>query len=1055
MGNLHSTTADKAPFYPLTSVQQVIWLDQMLVPESPCYSLGAILEIDGTFDHGILESVFNEIANANDTLRLVVCYEAGDVRQQVLPSVKIALDYVDFSSREDTREAARKHMQACFDTPLKLNGELLWKVRLVRESDERVYLMHWYHHIIIDGTSVSLICQDVADLYNRRMQGDATPLASGLSYLEFLNEDQEYLASLRYERDARYWRHRFTVAPPPLFAPSDRRHALTTPSNGKVLLTIERSRYEALNMLGREFGCTITHVMVAVMALYFARVRGVGEIVIGVPVHNRASARKKRALGAFASVIPLGIPVDRYVSFASLMTSVAREMQRCYRHQRFPIADINRLLNLIQSGRHQAFDVIFSLEAFTTDIYFENTKLSVDAIRHRFEQTPLAVHLQDYHAGAHVSMEFNYDSTRLDQSEMENIRRHIELLITSVLTEGSSCRVGRLSWLTDEERHRVLYDLNATAVEHPKGRFLHTLFEQHAEVRPQAIAVMEGGIELSYQALNRRANRLARFLRTQGVVPDSLIAICMERSTAMIVSLLAILKAGGAYLPLDPAYPRERLAFMAEASHALAVLVDAAGQEALSAVASSVTRVNVQDDAALWKRFPEENLHPLELGLTPKHLAYVIYTSGSTGRPKGVMIEHRNLNSLITEMAVFGVRPGDRILQFASMSFDASVGDLVMSLGCGGCLCLADREAIVSGKALLGILHRQRINCMFLPPSAMTLCDPARLPDSVRTIITGGEVLPIQTARNWAGRIRLFNAYGPTENTMLSTFHVCQAMAVGPVPIGRPTANTRIYILDQDMQPVPVGVEGELYIGGDGVARGYLGQPELTTERFLEDPFHGDGEGRMYKTGDLGRWREDGIIEFLGRNDQQVKIRGFRIELGEIESVLGEEAGVQEVVVIVRDEGDTGAQLVAYYTGAASPAAEALRERAKSRLPGYMVPSAYVHLESLPLMPSGKLDRQRLPAPGDGNRAFGMLSYEPPQGAVEELLSRIWNELLKVERIGRRDNFFELGGHSLLAMQLISRLRQEGLHVEIGTLYNAPTLAEVAGNSLRMKEVLL
>ncbi len=1055
MGNFYSTTADKARSYPLTSVQQVIWLDQMLVPESPCYSLGVILEIGGTFDQEILESVFNEVANANDALRLVVCYQAGEVRQQLLPSVKIAMDYVDFSSRDDAREAAGKHMQACFETPFKLNGELLWKVRLVRESDERVYLMHWYHHIIIDGTSVSLICQAIADLYNRRMRGDAAPLASGPSYLEFLTKDQEYLASLRYKRDARYWRHRFPVAPPPLFAPSDGRRTLTTPSSGKVLLTIKRSRYEALNTLAREFGYTITHAMTAVLALYFARARGVDEVIIGVPVHNRAGVRKKHALGVFASVIPLGIPVDRQVSFANLMASVAREMLRCYRHQRFPIADINRLLNLVQSGRHQAFDVIFSLEAFPADLYFGNTKLGVEALRHRFEQTPLAVHLQNYHADAQVLMEFNYDSARFDQGAVEDMRRRIELLITSVLTEGSGCRVGHLSWLTDEERHRVLYDLNATAVEHPKGRFLHTLFEQHAEARPQAIAVMEGDIELSYQALNRRANRLAHFLRTQGVAPDSLIAVCMERSTAMIVSLLAILKAGGAYLPLDPAYPRERLTFMAESSHARAILVDAAGQEALGAVALSVTRVNVQDDATLWKRFPEENLHPLELGLTPKHLAYVIYTSGSTGRPKGVMIEHRNLNSLITEMAVFGVQPGDRILQFASMSFDASVGDLVLSLGYGGCLCLADREAIVPGEALLGTLHRQRINYLFLPPSAMALCDPACLPDSVRTIISGGEALPIQTARNWAGRIRLFNAYGPTENTMLASVHVCLAMAGGPVPIGRPTANTRIYILDRDLQPVPVGVEGELYIGGDGVARGYLGQPELTTERFLEDPFHGNGEGRMYKTGDLGRWREDGNIEFLGRNDQQVKIRGFRIELGEIESVLGGEAGVREVVVIVRDEGDTGAQLVAYYTGTTSPAAEALRARAVLHLPDHMVPSAYVRLDSLPLMPSGKLDRQRLPAPEEDDRALGMLAYEAPQGEAEATLARVWRELLNVERIGRRDNFFELGGHSLLAVQLVSRLRLEGLHVEIGALYNAPTLAEVAGNSLRMKEVLL
>ncbi|MEJ2422948.1 MAG: amino acid adenylation domain-containing protein [Candidatus Thiodiazotropha sp.] len=1037
--------------YALTSVQQVIWMDQMLSHQSPCYNLGAILKIEGPFDKNVLNAAFSDVVNANDALRIVIRSEGNTVRQYVEPNVNVELECVDFSDGADARGHARDHILSLFNAPFKLEGGLLWNAQLVRESETLVYMVNCYHHIIVDGTSVSLICQAIADRYNQYLKNESHDQYSGVSYLKFLRDDQKYLSSSRYEQDAGYWQSRFAIMPSLLFSPSDKSNHVFTNSDSKVLLTIKRIRYRELKALSHKFGCTITHAMTAILVLYFARVSRLDEVVIGMPVHNRSGAHRKRAIGVFASVIPLGVSVDVQMSFDQLMNRVAGEMRRCYRHQRFPIADINRLLRLAQSGRRQLFDVIFSFEEFPVNLNLGETKINVRAIRHRFEQTTLAMHLQDYHLDGDVVMEFNYDPDLLERPLVEDMCQRIDLLISAVLKEGGGCPVGHLSWLRNEERQQVLYGWNATAVDYPKERFFHTLFEQYAKDRPQTIALVEGDTEFSYEVLNQQANRLAHYLRKQGVVPDSLVAICMGRCASMVVSLLATLKAGGGYMPLDPSYPQERLAYMLEDSKPLILLMDSVGERALRDVFLTGYCVNVQTAAALWEGLPADNLSPERVGLRPRHLAYVIYTSGSTGRPKGVMVEHRNLNGLITKAAVFGVQPGDRILQFASLSFDASVGELVMALCNGGCLCLAEREALVPGDALLDTLSQLRVTHIILPPSAMVLCKPEYLPSCVKTVISGGEVLAVRTARSWAKHVGLINAYGPTEITLFATSQLCGPDSSDPVPIGRPVANARIYILDRECQPVPVGGEGEIYIGGDGVVRGYLNRPGLTSERFLPDPFQGHTKCRIYKTGDLGRWCEDGSIEFLGRNDQQVKIRGFRIELGEVEAVLAKVEGVDEAVVAAREDGEAGPRLVAYYLGDEGLEVETLRSTAVHCLPAYMVPSAYVRLSELPLTPNGKLDRRSLPAPEE--EAYGERTYEPPQGELETNLARHWSELLQVSQIGRRDNFFELGGHSLLAVKLASRLHAEGLVMDIGTLYRTPTLFELAAHTCCMNEI--
>ena len=611
--------------------------------------------------------------------------------------------------------------------------------------------------------------------------------------------------------------------------------------------------------------------------------------------------------------------------------------------------------------------------------------------------------------------------------------------------------IGKLSVLSVSERQRIVVDWNATEAAYPSDRCIHELFEESAAATPDAVAVEYENAQLTYGELNARANRLARHLRRLGVGPDSRVALCVERSLEMMVGLLAVLKAGGAYVPLDPSYPVDRLRYMLEDSAPVAVLTHAAVpgvvHELLSTSGAAV--IDVERDASLWSCDSGADVE--RSGLSPEHLAYVIYTSGTTGRPKGVMNEHRAVvNRLCWAQAAYGLGAGDRVLQKTPLSFDVSVWECFWPLLSGACVVLARAEGQKDPGYLVGVIESQRIGTVHFVPSMLRAFLDEVVPggcSSVGHVICSGEALSGSLARLVRERLpgaRLSNLYGPTEAAVEVTAWECTAKQLPEnIPIGRPIWNTRTYILDDSGEPVPIGVAGELHIGGVPVARGYLNQPELTAQRFIASPFvAGD---RLYKTGDLARYLADGTIEYLGRNDSQVKIRGFRIELGEIEARLRGHASVREAVVLAREDAPGEKRLVAYYTAreAGEVSAEELRSHLLESLPEFMVPAAYVRLAELPLTPSGKLDRQALPAPDDS--AHIARQYEPPSGAVEETIARIWSDVLGVERIGRHDNFFELGGHSLLAIRLLSRLRRD-LEIELSLrdVFASPVLRELA-----------
>ena len=613
--------------------------------------------------------------------------------------------------------------------------------------------------------------------------------------------------------------------------------------------------------------------------------------------------------------------------------------------------------------------------------------------------------------------------------------------------------VDRLGILSQREREQVLFEWNETGITYPSNKLIHELFAEQVEKTPEAPAVEFEGRQLTYVELNRQANRLAHYLQTLGVKQEARVAICVERGLEMIVGLLAILKAGGAYVPLDPAYPQERLQYMLEDSEPVALLTQAHVMKQLGPLPTGLPTLDLAD--AAWNSQQESN--PTSLGLLPEHLAYVLYTSGSTGKPKGVMVSHQNLvSSTFARKRTYGKL--GRFLLLSSISFDSSVAGVFGSLLSGGTLIIAHGDLVHDPLRLFQQIESLRVESLLSIPSLYQyLLDYSADGDQKRylsRVIVAGEVCPPELVAKSAQqypRVEVFNEYGPTEGTVWASVYRCtHPLSRQSVPIGRPIANTRLYILDAYGEPVPVGVAGELYIGGAGVTRGYLHRPELTAERFIPDPYAGQAGARMYKTGDIGRWLADGELEFVGRNDDQVKIRGFRIELGEIAARLQEHPAVEEAAVIAREDTAGEKRLVAYYCPASQHVFSDLesflsdvRLFLRQHLPEYMVPAAYVRLESLPLTPNGKLDRRALPAP-QGN-AYAVRRYEPPQGDLETALAAIWAEMLKLERVGRHDDFFALGGQSLLALRVLFRVNDcFQTELSVSTLLEYSVLMEFA-----------
>ncbi|MCK4140632.1 amino acid adenylation domain-containing protein, partial [Ralstonia pseudosolanacearum] len=804
-------------------------------------------------------------------------------------------------------------------------------------------------------------------------------------------------------------------------------------AGGSVEVAFDETLSAGLRKLSQRHGTTLFMTVLAGWSALLSRLSGQDEVVVGSPVANRTRSEVEGLIGFFVNTLALRVEVGG-VTVSELLGRVKAKVLEAQAHQDLPFEQVVERIRPVRSLSHspvfQAALSWLNTEAVGLSLELEGLTIEGVGAGQAAAKFDLTLELRETSEGLTGSLD--YATALFDRATIERYLGYLQRLLKAMAADDSQ-EVNRIALLDEGERTQLLESWNETKAPYPQASTIHGLFEAQVRRTPEAIAVEHEGRQVSYAELNARANRVAHALIGLGVGPDARVGLCAERSVELVVGLLGILKAGGGYVPLDPSYPQDRLAYMLEDSAPVAVLAQSNTREPLGALSVPVLDL----DGPL-----EEAEHdPQVTGLEPHHLAYVIYTSGSTGRPKGVVVEHRNtVNFLAWAARAFPPASLARTLFSTSLNFDLSVFECFAPLTTGGRI-----DIVVNVLALGDGTHDVRL-INTVPSALSALLESSGLDPAVEVVNVAGEALKRELVERLFAQTqarRLYNLYGPSETTTYSSW-VCMDRQTGfQAHIGRPIANTQIYVLDAYRQPVPLGVTGEIYIGGAGVARGYLNRPELTAERFVENPFHGEGRERMYRTGDLGRWLPDGSLEYQGRADAQVKLRGFRIELGEIEARLLQCAGVSEAVVALREDAPGEPRLVAYYVSDEAIEAQTLREQLQASLPEYMVPAAYVRLERLPLTPNGKLDRKELPAPE--GQAYASTAYEAPQGEVEVALAGIWQTLLGVERVGRHDDFFALGGHSLQAVRLVAQVRtQLGAELGLTELFAQPSLSAVA-----------
>ncbi|NCQ67933.1 MAG: amino acid adenylation domain-containing protein [Microcystis aeruginosa W13-15] len=1034
----------KATELPLSFAQQRLWFLDQLQPNSALYNIPMVLHFRGNLNQKALEQSFQEICDRHEVLRTNFVTIDGQPTQ-VIQTTRETISVVDLQDlpiheqAEKTQQLKQKQATQPFD----LAKESLIRITLVVLSETEHLLLVCMHHIISDGWSIEVLIHELTSLYNAYVQNQPANLAPlPIQYADFALWQKQWLQGDVLQSQLNYWQNQLTAAPPLLSLPTDHpRPAVQSFVGTQQEFSLSPKLSQALTELSHQQGVTLFMTLLAAFDALLYRYTGSGDILVGTPIANRNRSEIEGLIGFFVNTLVMRTDLSDNPSFSQLLTRVREVTMDAYAHQDLPFEMLVEALQPERDLSHTPlFQVAFVLQntpkseiAMTgltvTDLPPENTTA-------KFDLTLAMVNMDDGLKGV-----WEYNTDLFESSTIERLSGHFLNLLGGIVANPQE-RISQLPLLTESETNQLLIEWNNTQVDYPEYKCIHQLFEEQVKRTPDAVAVVCSQQQLTYNELNCRANQLAHYLQSLGVKPDTLVGICLERSLEMIVGLLGILKAGGAYLPLDPEYPSERLQFaIADAQLSLLLtqegLIDKLPKHQAPLILLEQIREEINQNS-------QDNLTGV---VTANNLANLIYTSGSTGKPKGVMVEHRGLFNLAqAQIKTFNLQSNSRILQFASLNFDASIWEIILAMGAGATLYLDTKDALMPGLPLMGRLKDYAITHITLPPSALAALPLEEIPE-LQTIIVAGEACSEELIKQWATGRNFFNAYGPTETSVCATVEKWTDETL-KVTIGRPIANTQVYILDCHLQPVPIGVPGELHIGGMGLARGYLNRPELTQEKFIPNPFSNYPDSRLYKTGDLARYLPDGKIEYLGRIDNQVKIRGFRIELGEIEALLNQNQAVQSSCVIVREDNLGDKRLVAYVV----PQPEInltineIRQFLRAKLPDYMVPTAFVFLDTFPLTPNGKIDRCTLPAPD----LQGQGEYIAPRNPIEEKMARIWAEVLKLERVSIEDNFFELGGHSLLATQVISRC-QEAFEIALPLryLFESPTIAQLSAVILK------
>ncbi len=1029
---------------PLSIAQQQVWLHGQLAAGVPLYNEVLILERVGPLDQEALERSFGEIIRRHETLRTTFAVEDGSPVQVVADHREMELPVTELSGLPSQKRDASILRIATEEArqPFDLTRGPLIRARLLRVSEQIYILIVTLHTIIADEWSLSILAQELATLYEAYSAGEPSPLPDWpIQYGDYAHAQRDWLQGDVLDRHISYWRKRLADLPV-LELPTDRARPPVQRFRGaRESLQLSRSLSESLKDLSEIEAAPLFVTLLAAFQTLLSRYTGQRDIVVGSIVPGREEAGAENLVGLFAHTVLIRTEIERDATFRELLACVSDLSQQDSEYQNMPF---DRLVGELRSGRdlsrNPLFQVLISFTPATSSARdsWEIVNLEVDGGAAKVD---LQLQLCD-RAEDGIFVRFTYNTDIFDGATIRRMAGHFQTLLEGVVANPDQ-RLSELPLLTQAEADELLAEWNDTRTDYPRDRPLHHLFEAQAERTPEATAVVFGNERLTYRELNGRANQLAHHLVSLGVGPDVLVGILVERSLEMVVGLLGILKAGGAYVPLDPAYPSERIAFMLEDSEVRVLLTQ---RHLLGTVPDSRARVVVLDTD--W--------HEIALGRTdnPVHtvgsenLAYVIYTSGSTGKPKGVQIPHRAVvNFLVSMSHTPGMTEADRLLSVTTLSFDIAGLEIYLPLIVGASVEIISREVSSDGYQLLAKLASSGATVMQATPVTWRMLIEAGWKGTPNLkMLCGGEAI----SRKLATQLlqsggSLWNMYGPTETTIWST---CSRIASEhePIVIGRPIANTDIFILDERLQPVPIGVAGELHIGGEGLARGYFKRAELTAEKFIASPFAQGSDARLYKTGDLARYRPNGDIECLGRIDHQVKLRGFRIELGDIESALRQHRGINDTVVVAREDTPGDKRLVAYFVPSQGTPATVgeLRGFLKEKLPEYMVPSAFVPLEAMPLTPNGKVNRRALPTPEQTSLAPSE-NFAAPRDDFESQLVTIWENVLGVRPIGIRHSFFELGGNSLVAVRLMQRIEQAfGKHLSIATLFQAPTVEQLS-----------
>jgi amino acid adenylation domain-containing protein len=1035
---------------PLSFSQQRLWFLEQLEPGTSLYNVPEAIALEGPLDVAALEAALAALVSRHEVLRTSFGGSNGEPTARV-EDVSVVLTITDLTAIPgDRREGDAQTIAAEeAETPFDLRRVPLLRARLLRLAPDLHWLLLTMHHIVCDDWSMGVLFSELSRLYRPGGQPSPDELPPlPIQYGDYAAWQRENSRGARLDRDLSYWKARLSGDLPVMALPWDRpRPALPSHHGSEHRRRLRPALTAALENLSRCEGATLFMTILAAFDVLLARYAGQGDVLVGTPIAGRLRRETEGLIGFFVNTLVMRVDLSADPTFRALLRIVREGALEAFAHQNLPF---EKLVEELRPGRDLArtpiFQVMFELDnapGAMLDIEgLRVTPIELPDAGAKFDLRLLAVNEEDG-----LLLVFEYATDLFDEATVARMAANFEVLLEGAVADPER-PVSRLPLVSEPERRLLLHEWNRTAVE-TSAELLPSLFAAQAARTPDAVAIEYEGETLTYSELDRQSNRLAEHLRDLGVGPDVPVGLCVPRSPEMAIGIFGVLKAGGAYVPLDPMYPSERLAFMLQDSGVGVLVTLEAVEESLPPFAGRVVRLDA-DRAAIQSRRGDS----FDAGLRSDHLAYVMYTSGSTGRPKGVMVTHRGLtNYLAWCVRAYDIEGGSGAPVQSSLSFDLTITGLFGPLLCGRRVKLLPEGFAIEALSR-ALRERAGFSVIKITPARLDLLTRETAPDAAagRTgaFVVGGEALRFESLALWrefAPGTAIFNEYGPTETVVGCAIYRVgpKDPPSGPVPIGRPIANTRLYVLDRYFEPVPIGAAGELYVGGVGVARGYWRRPELTAERFLPDPFTGSEGARMYRTGDLARYRGDGNLEFLGRTDDQVKVRGFRIELGEIENAIREHSSVRDAAAAVREEGGDR-RLVAYVV--LKPGLpwgpEAIRRHVADRIPDYMVPSAFVRLDALPLTKNGKIDRQVLPSPKLQRRQLEK-DYEPPRDALELHLARTWEAVLQTAPIGLDDDFFDLGGHSLLAVRLFAEIEKTtGKKLPLASLFQAPTVGQLA-----------